>query len=148
MYKLDIGPEAQNDLKALLQESNKSRQCATRILTVLQELEENQKLLGYLLDHGFKNKDFNVSRVVSIWRYRDVWRLKIFGWDFSSNKENTLPYRVIYAYDWKSLTFIILAVVHRSFNYDANHPITQRIIKAYDELGMQVLTTCHRPYKH
>lgn len=148
MYNLIIELEAKDDIRTLLATGHQNRQCATRILAFLEQLKADQKLLSSLLDHGFDNKDFNVSRIESIWQSRDVWRLKIFEWDLSKNKKYTIPYRIIYAYDLKLLTFRILAVAHRSFNYEANHPITQRVIRTYDNLGLQMVKTYHGSYKH
>lgn len=59
----------------------------------------------------------------------DLWRLKI--WDLEKGRFN---YRIIYAYQISNHCFHMLAVVHRDFNYEPNHPITKRILNDYSEL--------------
>lgn len=132
----------------MVESGGDSRKCAAAILALLSELKGDQALLGSLLDHKFENNSFNVSRFESIWRDRDVWRLKVFEWNLSQTKKYVIPYRIIYAYDYKCLSFRVLAVVHRGFEYANDHPVTQRVLKAYGELGLSVIKTFHGKYKH
>lgn len=148
MYKLYIELDAQNDLRFMVESGGDNRRYAAAILALLSELKGDQALLGSLLDHKFENDSFNVSRFESIWRDRDVWRLKVFEWNLSQTRRNAIPYRIIYAYDFKCLSFRILAVVHRDFEYENDHPVTQRVLKAYSELGLPVIKTFHGKYKH
>ena len=148
MYKLYIERDAQNDLGSMMESGGDNRRFAAKMLALLSELKNDQALLGKLLDHKFENDSFNVSRFESIWRGRDVWRLKVFEWNLSNARKNVIPYRIIYAYDLKCLSFRILAVVHRDFEYENDHPVTQRVLKAYSELGLPVFKTFHGKYKH
>lgn len=155
MYKLNIEHDAQNDLTLMLANGGEDKEFAVFILAFLSELKTDQALLGKLLTHKFENCQFNISRFQSIWRDRDVWRLKTFEWDLSLTIKTAIPYRIIYAYDSKCLTFRILAVAYRrhndprSYDYESNHPITQRILKAYNELGLAVLKSSFSgKYKH
>lgn len=155
MYKLNIEHDAQNDLTLMLSKGGEDKKFASIILAFLSQLKADQVLLGELLTHKFENKKFNVSRFQSIWRDRDVWRLKTFEWNLSQNNKTVIPYRIIYAYDSKCLTFRILAVAYRrhgdprSYDYEHNHPITQRILNAYNELGLPVFKSSFSgKYKH
>uniref|UniRef100_E6QX21 Addiction module toxin RelE n=1 Tax=mine drainage metagenome TaxID=410659 RepID=E6QX21_9ZZZZ len=52
--------------------------------------------------------------------------------------KGSLRYRIVYAYEPGTLQFHVLAIVHRDFNYETDHEITQRIRKAYNELGLSI----------
>lgn len=155
MYKLTIEHDAQGDLNLMLGKGGEEKKFATIILAFLSQLKADQALLGELLTHKFENDKFNVSRFQSIWGDRDVWRLKTFEWNPSHNHKFVIPYRIIYAYDSKSLTFRVLAVAYRrhndprSYNYEPSHPITQRILKAYGDFGLPVFKSSFSgKYKH
>jgi hypothetical protein len=134
LYKLNILPIVKEDIRAV---SVVSRNAASGLIALLEQLRTDQDLLGYLLkhNHGEPEKDlFNVSKWQEYWRNGyDLWRLKLF------DLENVgLRYRVIYAYALENRiqTFYILAITHRDFNYDPNHEITKRLIHSYVELGI------------
>lgn len=134
MYKLNILPIVKEDIKAV---SVNSKNASTKIIALLEQLNTDQELLGYLLEHnhGEPDKDlFNVSKWQAYWQNGyDLWRLKLF------NLENVgLRYRIIYAYALENgiQTFYILAIVHRDFDYDPTHEITKRLIHSYVEIGI------------
>jgi hypothetical protein len=108
-------------------------QAAARIAALLEELEGNHDLLDRLTQHdygAYQSADFHVSKWQEQWRKgRDLWRLKV--WEL---EENGLQYRVVYAFMPKKHHYHILAIAPREFDYDANHPISQRIIRAYQAL--------------
>ncbi|WP_296760418.1 hypothetical protein [Thiolapillus sp.] len=52
-------------------------------------------------------------------------------WDL---KGNGLRYRIIYAFEPRTHHYHVLAIAPREFDYDAKHPIGQRILRAYEEL--------------
>ncbi len=108
-------------------------EAAARILALLQELKGNPDLLDRLTQHGYGSRncsDFNVSKWLAHWkRGRDLWRLKV--WDL---EDKGLRYRIIYAFVPQKKHHYILAIAPREFNYDTNHPISRRIIRAYEEL--------------
>ena len=116
----DIGEIRKSDLKT-----------AMRIVALIHEIQADQDLLDRLTQQGYGangSADFDVS----MWfgeqdRGRNLWRLK--AWDL---ERQGIQYRVIYAFEPNLKRYKILAVVPRSFNYDENHPITQRIRDAYD----------------
>lgn len=134
MYKLNILPVVKDDIRVV---SVSSKNAATKIYALLEQLNTNQELLGNLLEHnhGEPDKDlFNVSKWQAYWQNGyDLWRLKLF------DLENVgLRYRIIYAYALENSvqTFYILAIVHRDFDYDPTHEITKRLIHSYVELGI------------
>lgn len=149
MYKLNIEHDAQTDLKSMVDKGGNEKKFAINILAFLSEMKADQALLGSLLDHRFENNKFNVNRFQTFWRSHDVWRLKMFEWDLSQTKKCAIPYRIIYAYDVKCSTFRILAVVNRAqFNYEDNHPTTQRVLRAYSELGLPIHKYTPGKHKH
>jgi len=106
---------------------------AARIVSLIQQLNADPTALGKLLDHGFgkfRTEDIDVSKFLKFWnKGKDLWRLKV--WEL---EDQGFAYRVLYAYVPATHRFHILAVVHRDFNYDSSHPITQRILKDLDDL--------------
>ncbi|MGY6555737.1 MAG: hypothetical protein ACXIUM_14560 [Wenzhouxiangella sp.] len=111
-------------------------QTAGRILALLEQIGGDQRLLDSLTVHDFGNRgteDFHVSRWQEQWRKgRDLWRLK--AWDL---ERQGLQYRIVYAYLPGKLKYFVLAIAPREFDYDATHPIGQRILHAYQELQDQ-----------
>lgn len=63
----------------------------------------------------------------------DLRRLKIW-----IEPKGSLHYRIVYAYQPRSLQYYVLAIVHRNFDYKRDHEITSRILKAYQELGITI----------
>lgn len=108
-------------------------QAAARITVLLEEVEGDQDLLDRLTQHGYgsdRTEDFHVSKWFEHWNKRkDIWRLKI--WDL---EDAGLKYRIVYAYIPKIREYHILAIAPRAFNYEATHPLTQRLLKAYEDL--------------
>ncbi len=77
---------------------------------------------------------YHVSKWQAFWRIGyDLWRLKIW-----TEPKGSLGYRIVYAYEPRSLQYHVLAIVHRDFNYERDHAITQRILKAYKDLGLTI----------
>ena len=130
MYRLQIHPDAEEDLNTLLRDEPKA---AYRIAALLQELEADQGLLDRLTQHKYGTNheaDFEVSKWFAFWNSgKDIWLVKI--WDLESEG---LPYRVIYSYSPGLQIYTVLGITHRSFNYEKNHPITIRINLAYESL--------------
>lgn len=63
------------------------------------------------------------------------------GWKYGLNRiepKGSLRYRIVYAYEPKSLQYHVLAIVHRDFDYKTDHEITKRILKAYNDLGITI----------
>lgn len=130
MIALFVHDDAMADLETLWETEP---QVAGRILALLEQLEGDPDLLDRLTQHdygAYHSADFHVSKWHEQWRKgRDLWRLKV--WDL---EESGLRYRVIYAFEPGKLHYHVLAIVPREFNYDANHPISRRILHAYEAL--------------
>lgn len=104
--------------------------------TIFDGLYENRYFRGYGEPIG--PLDLEVKPILSLWK-KDIKVLRV---RFSS--EEAAGYRIIYAPCHEKQpngTYIrridILAVVNKNtdkFNYQLDHPITQRIIKDYEEL--------------
>ena len=130
MTRLLIHSDAKTDLLQLAQSEPKP---AARLIVLLQEVQSDKELLDMLTAHNFGSDErelFHVSRWEEHWHEgKDIWRLKF--WEL---EHQGIPYRVIYALRRGTGNHYVLAVAHRDFNYDPNHPTTQRILRAYEEL--------------
>ena len=127
---LFIHKDAIADLSALRQKELKA---AARIVALLEELKGNPDLLDRLTQHDYgahQSADFHVSKWQAQWRQgRDLWRLKV--WDL---EDQGLRYRIVYAFIPQKQHYHILAIAPREFDYDSNHPISPRILRAYESL--------------
>lgn len=130
MPRLLFIEDAKRDLAAIKLEAP---QLAVRLAVLLQELSSDDSLLEMLTAHDFgsdKRAPFHVSRWQEHWRGgKDLWRLKF--WEL---EDQGLPYRVVYALKRGTGDHYVLAIVSRDFDYDRNHVVTQRILRAYDDL--------------
>lgn len=133
MYRLRIHDHAEEDLEGI-QEADPDG--AYLLLTLLEEMEGDQDLLDRLSQHGYdvRNSDdwaanFNVQAMASQQKHgRNLWRLK--SWDFGASL-----YRVVYAFQPQLRTYIVLGVFDkRSFNYEPDNPLTERIVADYEDL--------------
>jgi len=137
MFRLIIQKPAAEDLVKLVNSGGAGKVYGTRIAAFLQELKGRQDWLAELLSRKFQNEEFNVDKYVEFWDAGlDMWRLALFEFDFTRHKKWQMPYRILYAYDQPCLTFRILGIVSRDFNYEPDHEFTQRIRRTYDELAL------------
>lgn len=108
---------------------------AGKVAALLQQAKHDPKIIDSLLDHDFgadHSATYHVSKWHEFWNVGfNIWRLKIW-----IEPKGSLRYRIVYAYEPKSLQYYILAIVHRNFDYKKDHEITNRIIKAYKDLGI------------
>lgn len=115
----------------------KDRFAAGKVLALLQQAKHDPRIIATLLDHDFgddHSTTYHVSKWQDFWRAGyNLWRLKIW-----LEPRGSLHYRIVYAYQPSTLQYHVLAVVHREFNYDKDHEITQRILSAYRSLGIIV----------
>jgi len=131
LLALFIHDDAKGDLEDLW---NSCPQAAAKIAVTLQELKGNPDLMDRLTqeDYGaYGTADFSIKKWIEQWyQDRNLWRLKI--WDLEGDG---LQYRIVYAFVPLKKHHHILAIVPREeFNYEASHPITQRIRLAYENL--------------
>jgi hypothetical protein len=131
LFSLFVHNDAEADLLALRESEP---QAAGRILALLEQLEADPDLLDRLTQHNYGaygSADFHVSKWHEQWRKgRDLWRLKV--WDL---EEKGLRYRIVYAFVPGKQHYHVLAITpRRDFNYEERDPISQRILRAYQEL--------------
>lgn len=131
---LTIHPDAANDLRQLMLSDQFA---AGKVVALLQQVKYDQKIIDSLLDHNFgadHTGAYHVSKWHELWKVGfNLWRLKIWV-----EPKGSLRYRIVYAYEPKSLQYYVLAVVHRDFDYKRDHEITSRILKAYKDLGITI----------
>ena len=132
MSELFIHHDAKQDLLALRSEPS-TKVVAARIAALLQQLAGDDDLLDRLTQQGFGRRGidaFNISQWFEQQRQgNNLWRLK--NWDL---EDKGLRYRIIYAFIPTKHHYHILGIVPREFNYEASHALTQRILRAYEEL--------------
>lgn len=133
MPLLFVSQDAKDDLELIWLENS---QIAASIAVLLQELQNDDDILDRLTQHDFGSSeieaDFHISKWYEQWNTgKDLWRLKV--WELDKLYPGT-KYRIIYAFIPSKLHYHILAIAPRNFNYDSKSPITQRIIRAYEEL--------------
>lgn len=130
MIALFVHDDATADLEALWETEP---QAAARIAGLLEQLEGDSDLLDRLTQHDYgahHSADFHVSKWQEHWRKgRDLWRLKVWNLE-----DKGLRYRIVYAFKPQKQHYHVLAIAPREFDYDSNHPISQRILRAYQEL--------------
>ena len=101
---------------------------AAKVVAMLEFIQDDQNLLDSLTVHDFGHDQtaaIHVSKWQQFWnRNIDLWRFKI--WDL---EKLGLQYRVIYFYHLRERCYYVLAIVHRDFDYDPQHPITKRILR-------------------
>lgn len=107
---------------------------AAEIRVHLEELKGDQEKLATLLEHDHgadQTANYHVSWWWAQWKMekRDLWRTKI--WCIENRRSK---YRLIYAYIKATRTFVFLAIAPRSFDYEADHYISRRVIDDYDRL--------------
>jgi hypothetical protein len=123
LFVLKVATAAQRDIDSIVD---------------VQELREDQVLLGRLLEDRFGQREgdryVESIGVQIIGEYRrdrpkrDVWRVKF--WDLENRGQG---YRVMYMYIPRCRWFIVLAVIPRdNQTYDLSHPVSARIRSDYD----------------
>ncbi len=129
---LTIHPDAADDIRQLMLND---RYAAGKVVALLQQAKHDPKIIASLLDHDFgadHTTAYHVSKWYEFWNAGlNIWRLKIW-----LEPKGSLRYRIVYAYEPKSLQYYVLAIVHRDFDYKSDHEITSRILKAYKDLGI------------
>jgi len=131
---LSIHPDAVDDIRRL---TTTDRFAAGKVVALLQQAKVDPAIIDSLLDHDFGADyaaAYHVSKWLDFWNVGyNIWRLKIW-----TEPKGSLRYRIVYAYEPKSLQYHVLAVVHRDFDYKRDHEITNRILKAYKDLGLTI----------
>ena len=131
MFSLIVHTDAEQDLEGLWSSDAKA---AATILAFLEELGGDQDLLDRLTQHDYghrKDAAIHVSKWFEFWnKGKDLWRLKIWSLEREGRQ-----YRVIYAYVPSRREYQILAIAPRDFDYDIHHPLSQRLLRAYQDIA-------------
>ena len=130
-YSIAIHLDAEHDLdKIYLVDED----AAADVEAFLEEAKLNQTTLDSLTVNEYVNEEepaFNVFELIELKRQKyNLWRVRLLWLG------NASDYRIVYAFNPTEMRYYVLAVVHREFNYDANHETTKRIVAAYDKLGI------------
>lgn len=129
---LSVHKDAENDLDALYDSDEDS---AATIDVFLDEASRSQEILDRFTSNDFRSygstHDFDVTRWKALWAKYALWRLRLF--DVPGAAANC---RIIYTFHSVERRYYVLGIVPRDFDYDQSHPITQRIINAYQELDI------------
>ncbi len=145
VYKLIVHNDAGADLKEIAQHD---KETAAKLGRFIRQLQADQDLLDRLsrIDFGGRpnrpqprNAKFNIKMWGAL---QDVgynlWRLRAYF-------DEALPYRFVYAF-FPPAVYVLLAIVEKAdddnsederFNYEPNHPISDRIKRAFRSLEDQ-----------
>lgn len=143
MYEFVIHTEAAADLREILA---KDPAAGRKIALLVSQLRDDQYLLDRLNQHDYggtpanprpKHAKLNVSWWVAARNINlNLWRMRFFDQD-------TLGYRLVYAYRPNIDQYILLGIVEKAdmndptderFDYELNHPVAIRILAAYRSL--------------
>jgi hypothetical protein len=131
---LTLHADAAEDLRKLRATNSVA---AGQVAALLQQAKQDTRIIDSLLDHDFgaeHTAPYHVSKWQEFWRVGyNLWRLKIWV-----EPKGSLDYRIVYAYEPQTRQYHVLAIVHRRFNYEPDHVITKRILKAYKGLGLTI----------
>jgi len=130
MFSAVIHDYVEEDLDSLFIEN---RAASIIVGQFLEQIETDFDLLDKMTVHKFKDEDIDVEHFAEQWdkRKRNLWRLKL-----TRLVDINAPFRIIYAFHPDEHRYYILGVVKRDFDYSEKDPRTQRIIRAYNELGI------------
>jgi mRNA-degrading endonuclease RelE of RelBE toxin-antitoxin system len=139
MYSLVISQNAENDI---IEISEVAEQTAIDLAALIEAIKADQWLLRKLTEDYFENYNdpsFNVDTWQSALRVHGIslWRIK------PTEDRNLSGYRIIYTYDGRAGNdiYYVLAVIPRSFDYDANSEISRRIFSDYEKIGLPIIST-------
>lgn len=131
-FSLSIHEDAEADLEDLYQVDEDG---AALIDAFLQEAAGSQDMLDRFTIRHYRSYgntfDFDVKRWQSLWHQYGLWRIRLFAVPGVA-----ASHRIVYAFHGTQRRYYILGIVPRDFDYDPQHPYTQRIVSAYRELGI------------
>lgn len=138
VYRLKVDQGVTQDLDGIMQSEppETARMVKTRIATAIQEWKSSQDLLDRLSQHDYGLRPpawFHVSRWESV-RDENLWRIKI--WDL---EKQGVQYRVLYVFLPKIMTYVVLGIAPRTWDYKDDDAFGQRIRnrarELFDQLG-------------
>jgi hypothetical protein len=132
VFKLVIESGAKLDLAGIWDTDPDS---AGVLYATLQQIAADQRFLDSLTIKDFgahRTELVHVDQWVEQQRLgRNLWRLK--HWDLEGKGQR---YRVVYALDPRVSCYYVFGIFTRDFDYDATDARTERVIAAYDKLGI------------
>jgi hypothetical protein len=131
-YRLLLHDDAELDLESLWMEDEES---AAVIEAFLEEVADSQDLLERFLsefhaDH-LHDPGFDIKRWKALWKEYPAWRIRLFN-----VPKGAANRRIIYTFHPKEQCCYVLGIIPRGFDYDPKHPLSRRILRALDELGI------------
>ncbi len=132
LFSIAFHPDFESDLDDLWETDEDA---AALVVAFFEEAKTNQSLLDNLTRNKFVSYgDWPYS--VEVWasaqsRQLNLWRLKLLGLEGDAKK-----LRIIYAFHPREYRYYVLGIVPREFNYDPQHPISQRVVAAYRDLDL------------
>ena len=139
MFRLVLSDEAKEDLQQLF---TKEPHAARLIAALIEQASKSQDLLDiFSTQHygQYEVGEFHVTQLhVHQQQGRNIWRIK--HWEL---ERIGLKYRIVYALDSFSSRYHVLAICQRGElgDYkDETKPRIQRIIKAYNRLGIRPIS--------
>ncbi|BDC37727.1 hypothetical protein [Paraburkholderia terrae] len=134
MLKLTFHADAAQELRALRTTDPDNYYS---LVAILDEIRGDQRILAKLTEPGvwkIGSGKFDITKYSFFWNSGfDVWRIKTIDFE-----QGVSPYRVLYAYDWKQQYFHVLAIMPRHHDYQNDKDLTERLLKAYRELGISI----------
>jgi hypothetical protein len=132
MSRFWVHDDAELDLEIIWDLDGES---AGYLQPLLEQLETDINLRDRLTQEDFGVPGVHPFHVDAVDEHqragRNIWRLKAWNLD-----QQTIPYRVIYAYDHRNDAYLVLGILPREFAYDTQHERVREIVRLYDELGL------------
>lgn len=131
-FSLVLHEDAEADLDLIYEVDEDA---AADIEVFLDEARNNQDTLDCLTRKGYvryEDVPFNVTEWEATKKSKyNLWRLKLLWIESGASK-----YRIVYAFHPGELRYYVLGILDREFDYDLNHPRSQKILAAYDDLDI------------
>jgi hypothetical protein len=131
-FSIALHDDAVDDLDRIYEHDEDA---AADIEAFLEEARNNQHTLDSLTRNGYVdygNCPYNVKAWQAAKRIRlNLWRIRLLWLTGDADR-----YRVVYAFHPVELRYYVLGIVDREFDYDLSHPISQRILNAYENLDI------------
>lgn len=131
-FSIVIHSDAESDLELIWDENEEA---ASDIVVFLEEAKQNQTTLDNLTRNNYASEGenpYSISEWAGAKKKRlNLWRLKLLWLKGAAAK-----YRIIYAFNPTEMRYYVLGILKREFNYDLEHPLSKRIISAYDDLEL------------
>jgi anti-sigma-K factor RskA len=131
-YSLSIHEDAERDLEALWEIEEES---AAIMDAFIGEAAGSQEILNRFTEESYvdhvHDPGFDIKRWQALWKKYPLWRIRLFNVPIVAS-----AFRIVFTFHPRELRYYILGIVPRDFNYEPIHPLTKRIIRACNELGI------------